>query len=59
MRGEVLHAELLLRSLLAEHRDCTPARLAVADYMIAAIRRQRARRSKPCSVASSATWKHG
>src|SRR5262245_53977369 len=34
MRGEVLHAELLLRSLLAEHRDCTPARLAVADYMV-------------------------
>jgi tetratricopeptide (TPR) repeat protein len=32
-RGEVLHAEMLLRSLLAEHRDCTPARLAVADYM--------------------------
>ena len=34
MRGEVLHAEMLLRSLLAEHRDCTPARLAVADYMV-------------------------
>ncbi len=34
MRGEVLHAELLLRSVLAEHRDCTPARLAVADYMV-------------------------
>jgi len=34
MRGEVLHAEILLRSLLAEHRDCTPARLAVADYMV-------------------------
>lgn len=33
MRGEVLHAELLLRSVLAEHRDCTPARLAVADYI--------------------------
>ena len=33
-RGEVLHAELLLRSLLADHRDCTPARLAVADYMV-------------------------
>ena len=34
MRGEALHAEMLLRSLLAEHRDCTPARLAVADYMV-------------------------
>jgi thioredoxin-like negative regulator of GroEL len=34
MRGEVLHAEMLLRGLLAEHRDCTPARLAVADYMV-------------------------
>ncbi|HKO69052.1 MAG TPA: tetratricopeptide repeat protein, partial [Burkholderiaceae bacterium] len=34
MRGEVLHAELLLRSLLAEHRDCTPAWLTVADYMV-------------------------
>lgn len=34
-RGEVLNAELLLRSLLAEHRDCTPARLVVADYMAA------------------------
>jgi len=34
MRGEVLHAEMVLRSLLAEHRDCTPARLAVADYMV-------------------------
>src|SRR5499427_4006651 len=33
-RGEVLHAELLLRSLLAEHRDCTPARLGVANYMV-------------------------
>ena len=34
MRGEVLHAEVLLRSLLAEHPDCTPARLAVASYMV-------------------------
>src|SRR5215472_16875490 len=34
MRGEVLHAEMLLRNLLTEHRDCTPARLAVADYMV-------------------------
>ena len=34
MRGEVLHAEVLLRSLLAEHCDCTPARLAVAEYMV-------------------------
>jgi aspartate beta-hydroxylase len=33
-RGEVLHAELLLRGLLAEHRDCTPARLGVANYMV-------------------------
>ena len=33
-RGEVLHAELLLRNLLAEHRDCTPARLTVANYMV-------------------------
>jgi aspartate beta-hydroxylase len=33
MRGEVLHVEQLLRSLVAEHPDCTPARLAVADYM--------------------------
>lgn len=34
MRGEVLQAEVLLRALLAEHRDCTPARLTVADYMV-------------------------
>lgn len=34
MRGEVLHAEMLLRGLLAEHRDSTPARLTVADYMV-------------------------
>ena len=34
MRGEVLQAELVLRSLLAEHPDCTPARLAVANYMV-------------------------
>jgi len=34
MRDELLHAELLLRHLLADHRDCTPARLAVADYMV-------------------------
>ncbi|HVE90043.1 MAG TPA: hypothetical protein VNA44_10120, partial [Burkholderiaceae bacterium] len=34
VRGEVLHAEMLLRSLLVEHRDCTPARLTVADYMV-------------------------
>ena len=34
MRDEVLQAEVLLRCLLAEHRDCTPARLAVADYMV-------------------------
>src|SRR5678816_3107417 len=34
MRGEVLHAEMLLRSLLAEHPDYTPARLVVADYMV-------------------------
>ena len=33
MRGEALHAEMLLRSLLDEHPDCTPARLLVADYM--------------------------
>ena len=33
MRSEVLQAETLLRSLLAAHPDCTPARLAVADYM--------------------------
>jgi aspartate beta-hydroxylase len=33
-RGEVLQAEVLLRSLVAEHRDCTPARLVVADYMV-------------------------
>ncbi|MGA0609663.1 aspartyl/asparaginyl beta-hydroxylase domain-containing protein [Caldimonas sp. KR1-144] len=33
LRGEVLQAEMLLRGLLAEHRDCTPARLTVADYM--------------------------
>src|SRR5512143_3430449 len=33
-RGEVLQAEMLLRSLLAEHRDCTPARLTVADFMV-------------------------
>jgi len=30
----VLQAELLLRSLVAEHRDCTPARLGVANYMV-------------------------
>ena len=34
MRGEVLQAEMQLRSLLAEYRDCTPARLTVADYMV-------------------------
>jgi len=33
-RGEALQAEMLLRSLLGEHRDCTPARLIVADYMV-------------------------
>lgn len=33
-RGEVLQAEMLLRSLLAEHPDCTPARLVVADYIV-------------------------
>lgn len=33
-RGEVLQAEMLLRSLLTEHRDCTPARLGVADFMV-------------------------
>lgn len=32
-RGEVLQAEMLLRALAGEYRDCTPARLAVADFM--------------------------
>ena len=34
MGGVGLQAELLLRSLIAAHRDCTPARLAVANYMV-------------------------
>jgi aspartate beta-hydroxylase len=34
MRGEVLQAEMQLRDLLVEHRECTPARLTVADFMV-------------------------
>jgi len=34
LRDEVLQAEMLLRSLLAQHPGCTPARLAVAEYMV-------------------------
>lgn len=34
MRSEALQAEMLLRALLVDHRDCTPARLTVADYMV-------------------------
>src|SRR3569832_2253080 len=34
MREEVLQAEMLLRGLVAEHGDCTPGRVAVAEYMV-------------------------